>query len=357
MRERYKHKHIHPVRVKAIPEIVDDVHINPYAVNSLHPKDKWIATPEELINSTFFVVPKSPKGKLVPTSSVYGRAITTRRFLDPIRYADRFAATSIYTKGVGPSAEYYQKYMDSGTYGYSSDPIGFFGINDGLKEIEHSNNLIENGNRVQLVLGMVKLNPDKLIEFINNEWGDIHQGEAARKMLTDLELAAYINGDELIQLHRTGGFETRLSKIVATDGTVKLALKNAGRIWLEETKTDPDFLRSLMGDEADSTIDALRKLASFQRLTKFDFSVICMYLNQLLDTEVSNLIKIAESERYKNTNLLDTYQQPKDVDLSVYTCDWESVHYVNLYMLIRRTAPNLTNNLKTLLGAIWRHYC
>lgn len=121
------------------------------------------------------------------------------------------------------------------------DPIGYFGYEDAVKEKDVSERLLSLGLPSCVVVGIIKLAPEKLIDYMSTIWQS--EKEVKDYIIKQIQ-KIQSNGHSPALLHRHVGINCRIDDPYNSE-IVRMRLQEVFEAWLNK---DPISFKELFGD-------------------------------------------------------------------------------------------------------------
>ncbi|MFA9289066.1 MAG: hypothetical protein ACEQSA_04260 [Weeksellaceae bacterium] len=190
--------------------VIDEVIVNPLAVEMLDNSHKALASTDGIIENTFIMVPPGSGDAAFFSPPRWTRTVTIDSDVYPY---GGMIGTVLSGKGCTITGSDYL--MKRGTI--TSTPWGYFGDKDAAKDMYLSNLLLQTGARVALPLGYAVINHEKVKEWLQSRWGNNDRFKFRNTQLNTV----IRNGDHMAYYLRIGGSRVRLdskdNKIVANE--------------------------------------------------------------------------------------------------------------------------------------------
>lgn len=307
-----------PVAVENVPQLVEEIVVNPVAFGLLAGDYRYLATEDYLRENVCLSVPISKGGSGILSPDNWGRAVPLG--YGGIRYGGIVGGT-VMGKGCFRSGKYYNRNIDFRST--KDKPIGFFGAKDARKEMEIGNGLLEVGYRSSLVLGYAILKPTETRRFLENRWNA--NLPVRSDIATCFKLLAEAK-DEPVFMARVAGVTSRLHMSRPADLYRRAEIVRAAGLFYEESTENRDhFSLYLSGDDGyEETRRVLDKMRRRIRLTKDEFvTLVKLYLGifdrNKLALEKANTHPVLS--KYSDLGII--LSAPKDNDPMCITLDFE----------------------------------
>lgn len=347
--EGYTSEQPRVVTVEKLPrELVMGVAINPFARDALSPDQKFIATEDFLMDAVRFVVPgssaKDASRLLAP--AMYGRALTTN--VGRIPYCGLMGEQIVF-KGIGPSGVFYPgEYFDVSQRANDlvnvENPTGIlYGGGNELDQVI-SNRLLSEGARASLNLGHIILDPNKLMEFIEDKFKSVDPA-LARDMAMTIERASEEYQDKQIVISaRVGGTQQRIeyvrnyisqelthSKNRVFSGRVRGYIAHGARLMHDESMMPGGkFSRYLENSSLGEARSVLRKISEYKPLTEDDMNALVDITGGMAAYDGEIIQRLGKQNR-DMLSLFHFYPMVKDIDFGFIHYDYDTV-YPGIYV-------------------------
>ncbi len=320
-------------------ELVQDVQVNEYAAQLLHPSVKHLASKEELLRLARITIPpteegqeKSPSEKAILGVVEWNRALPLAYGVIP--YAEGRIGNVVFGKGGNISGYKYiteenrVEEIDS-SLDTNDIPWGFYESSGAAVDTAVTNYLLSNNCRTSLALGTIILNPQELKKYVQEKWKNTPKiAEQLVKNITMIEE----HGDQPAILIRVGGVPDRLhrsyydEKVDDTHNRERAAVVWGNKVLLEELNSSSQtFQQYLQGIPTEAARQLFTKVAEKQKLNEEEKKQYRKLITQILITDSERMIT-AIQQKPQWTAACNLYHQEKDLDYALLHYDFEEAN-------------------------------
>lgn len=314
-----------PVAVEKVPQLVEEVVVNPVAQELLMADFRYLTTKDYLRENACLTVPMA-RGGGVLSPDYWGRAV-------PLGYGGipygHFVGGTVMGKGCFRSGKYYERLRDLRST--RDMPIGFFGATDAEKEMEIGNSLLAVDFRSSLVLGYAILKPVETKSFLLNRWRTNGEVEL------DIERCFLLLSqavDKPAFMARVAGVTSRLHVIKPLNLYRRAEVVRAAGLLMDESTRNPDhFSLYLAGDNSNEKIRVvLDKTNRRVRLVEDEFLALVRLYTGIFER---NNLALVEAKKHpvlaKYSDLGFVLGAPKDNDPMSLTLDFEETKTISTH--------------------------
>lgn len=307
------------VSLEKVPQLVDEVLINPCALELLPKEYAYLASTDYWRETVCLTVPIDRREKVIKSPLSFGRAVPLG--YGRIPFGD-FVGGTIMGKGCFRSGRYFSIVVSDSNM---MMPIGIFGSKDAEMEVLIANELLRIGYRSSLPLATVIFNAGMMEDFLLERW----RRSDFRHDITKCFQILKHNGDEPVFLGRVCGVLRRQNDNSSKSNNLKIQLGWAAELLLDEMRVSGNHFGQYLrndGLNVESIGRVLEKVSYYRRLNVSEFEQYLSLLKGIVTVNSKALEAVDfNSHLSRYNNLPSILAARKDNCLAGYSMDYEEL--------------------------------